>query len=207
MEKMISFVGIRRILDEVSKKNKSAGFKEFRTILMEILNSFSNLSNILSSAKNLLSNLVLQNEHYFQVLNLKGELLNANKCAKCQKVFSKNLNNKDKILVFSCEHVFHKECIYQGKMEYGKEYSCPICTELEFDQYFDKAKSSLIKENNSVIPEKNTKDNKFQVNLSVTARKTLQKMERYDFRYLEKHKLMINNSITVLCDQYRPEYK
>ena len=207
MEKMISFVGIKRILDEVSEKNKSAGFKEFRTILMEILNSFSNLSNILSSAKNLLTNLVLQNEHYFQVLNLKGELLKANKCAKCQKPFNKNLNNKEKILVFSCEHVFHKECIYQGKMEYGKEYSCPICTELEFDQYFDKGKSSLIKENNSVIPEKNIKDNKFQVNLSVTARKALQKLERYDFRYLEKHKLMINNSITVLCDQYRPEYK
>ena len=207
MEKMISFVGIKRILEEVSEKNKSAGFKEFRTILMEILNSFSNLSNILSSAKNLLSNLVLQNEHYFQILNLKGELLTANKCAKCQKVFNKNLSNKDKILVFSCEHVFHKECIYQGKIEYGKIYSCPICTELEFDQYDDKGQTSLIKENNSIIPEKNIKDNKFQVNISVSARKTLQKLERYDFKYLEKHKLMINNSITVLCDQYRPEYK
>ena len=174
---------------------------------MEILNSFSNLSNILSSAKSLLSNLVLQNEHYFQILNLKGELLKAQKCAKCQKAFNKNLNNKEKLLVFSCEHVYHKECIYKGKIEYGKEYSCPICTELEFDQYLDKGQRSLIKENNSVIPEKNIKDNKFQVNISMSARKTLQKLERYDFKYLEKHKLMINNSITVLCDQYRPEYK
>ena len=207
LEKMISFVGIKLILKEVSEKNKNAGFKEFRTILMEILNSFSNLSNILSSAKSLLSNLVLQNEHYFQILNLKGELLKAQKCAKCQKAFNKNLNNKEKLLVFSCEHVYHKECIYKGKIEYGKEYSCPICTELEFDQYLDKGQRSLIKENNSVIPEKNIKDNKFQVNISMSARKTLQKLERYDFKYLEKHKLMINNSITVLCDQYRPEYK
>ena len=211
MEKMSSFVSIKRILDEVSEKSKNAGFKEFRDLLMEILSSYSNLSNILFSAKNLLTNSVLQNEHLFQVLNLKGELLYAKKsnCDKCKKIFNKNLGNKEKLIVFSCSHVFHKDCLYRGNVvDYGNEFSCPICTELEFNQYDNKGQKSLIKKSNSIIPEKNIdRSDRFQVNVSALAIKTLKKLERYDDRTLEKHKLMINNSITVLVDQYRDGYK
>ena len=209
MEKMCSFVSIKRILEEVNKKNKNAGFKEFRDLLMEILNSYSNLSNILYSAKNLLTNLVLQNEHSFQVLNLKGELLTAQICSKCKKIFNKNLSSKEKIIVFSCNHVFHKECLNKNNSDdYGNEYSCPICIELEFNQYDNSGQSSLIKKNNSIITEKNSeKNDKFQVNISAPAKKTLKKLERYDNKALEKHILMINNSITVLNDQYREGYK
>jgi hypothetical protein len=211
MEKMSSFVSIKRILEEVSKNSKNAGFKEFRDLIMEILSSYSNLSNILYSAKNLLSNLVLQNEHSFQDLNLKGELLSAkkSKCDKCKKNFNKNLGNKEKVIVFSCGHVFHKECLYRSNVvDYGNEFSCPICTELEFDQYDNKGQKSLIKKSNSIIQDKNNdRGDKFQVNVSANAKKTLKKLERYDDKALEKHKLMINNSITVLVDQYRDEYK
>ena len=211
MEKMSSFVSIKRILEEVSKNSKNAGFKEFRDLIMEILSSYSNLSNILYSAKNLLSNLVLQNEHSFQDLNLKGELLSARKsqCDKCKKTFNKNLGNKEKVIVFSCSHVFHKECLYRSNIvDYGSEFTCPICTELEFDQYDNKGQKSLIKQSNSIIQDKNNdKGDKFQVNVSAIAKKTLKKLERYDDKTLEKHKLMINNSITVLVDQYREGYK
>ena len=210
MEKMSSFVSIKSILDAVSEKSKNAGFKEFRDLLMDILSSYSNLSNILFSARNLLTNLVLENEHYFQILNSKGELLRFKKCAKCQQSLNKNNNNNEKILVYNCNHIFHKDCVYKSNnMELEKdEISCPICSELEFEQNYDKGKLSLIKNNNSVISERiNEKNSRFQVNLGVSARKTLQKLERYDDKNLEKHKLMINNSITVLNDQYREGYK
>lgn len=67
MEKMCSFVSIKHILDIVSEKNKNAGFKEFREILIKILGSYSNLSSILNQAKHLLTNLVLENENSFKI--------------------------------------------------------------------------------------------------------------------------------------------
>ena len=203
MEKMCAFVSIKRILEFVSEKNKNAGFKEFRDLLMKILSSYSNLTNILDSARNLLTNLVLENEQYFQMLNLKGELLNARKCLKCKQKFNKNI--KEKILIFNCNHVFHKDCCISNG--YEEEVVCPICSELEFINNEDKNKSSLINKSVSVIENNNRRDNKFQIKIADSAKKTLQKLERYDDRYVEKHIIMINNSITVLNDQYRKGYK
>ena len=206
MEKMSSFVSIKRILEFVSDKNKNAGYKEFRNMITKILGSYSNLTNILYSAKNLLTNLVLENELDFQSLNFKGEPLNAKKCAKCKIAFNKNM--KEKILIFNCNHAFHKECIPNKNIGHKIEYDCPICTELEFNQYDNKDESSLIIKNNSIFQEKETGiNNKLQVNVSLSASKTLKKLERYDDKDLEKHKLMINNSVVVLRDKFRKEFK
>ena len=176
-------------------------------ILMKILSSYSNLTNILDSARNLLTNLVLENEQFFQILNSKGELLNAKYCLKCKQKFNKNINNKDKILVFNCNHSFHKDCISKIFYQDENEFLCPICSELDFINNEDEGKLSLIKSGISVIEKSNRKDNKFQIKIADSARKTLSKLERYDDKNLEKHKLMINNSITVLQGQYRKGYK
>ena len=205
MEKMCSFVSIKHILDIVSEKNKNAGFKEFREILIKILGSYSNLSSILNQAKHLLTNLVLENENSFQDLNLKGELLSKQKCGKCQKKFIKNVSNKEKIVIYNCNHIFHKDCILKNNAIYGNDSGCPLCSELQFEKINNKQKS-LIKNNKiSVVDERKDKA-KFQVNVAASVRKTLQKLERYDDRNLEKHKIMIRNSITVLKDKYRTEY-
>ena len=69
----------------------------------------------------------------------------------------------------------------------------------------EEAKNLVKKELKDIKIKKNIKsqsDNKkFQKRL------VLQKLEKYDDRSLEKHVLMINNSITVLKDKYRKEYK
>ena len=66
----------------------------------------------------------------------------------------------------------------------------------------------MINKNNFIINEEDEKtDNKFLVKVGANARKTLQKLERYDERSLEKHVLMINNSITVLSEQFRKEFQ
>ena len=130
LEKMCSFVGIRRILDIVSEKNKDVGFKEFREILIKILGSYSDLSSLLHSTKNLLTNTVLVDENYFKSLNLKGELLSKQKCGKCHKKFVKNVNNKDKILIYNCNHIFHKDCVINNNAINGPNTGCPICNDL-----------------------------------------------------------------------------
>ena len=207
MEKMCSFVSVTQILNFVSEHNKNAGFKEFRELITKILSSYSNFTNILYSTRYLLTNAILEDEHYFQNLNLKGELLNSNKCDLCKKEFKEELGKKELLMVFNCNHIFHKECIIKKKSRYEKNPVCPLCSEIEFDSGNDKGKS-LINKNNFIINEEDEKtDNKFLVKVGANARKTLQKLERYDERSLEKHVLMINNSITVLTDKYRKEYK
>ena len=205
MDKMCSFVGINRVLEVVSERNKNAGFKEFRELLMKLLDSYGNLENIYYSAKSLLTNLVLENENYFQLLNSKGEYLDSPICGKCKHKIIRNYNKNENIYIFSCSHTFHKACINKGV---EKEVVCPLCTELEFSNSDFEGKS-LIQSGNSILDNKeNSKNaNKFQVNMDAGKRNTIRKFERFDNKNLEKHKLMIDNSISVLIDQYRKEYK
>ena len=207
MEKMCSFVSVTQILNYVSEHNKNAGFKEFRELIIKILSSYSNFTTILYSTRHLLTNAILEDENYFQNLNLKGELLNAKICDLCKKEFKEELGGKELLMVFNCNHIFHKECITKKQVRYEKNYVCPLCSELDFDSENNKEKS-LINKNTFIIEgddEKN--DNKFIVKVDASTKKTLQKLERYDNKSLEKHVLMINNSITVLKDKYRKEYK
>ena len=207
LEKMCVFVSINRILDVVSEQNKNAGYKEFKELLMKIVNSYSNLSSLLLSARKLLNNLVLTNEYSFQNLNLRGECLKSIECGKCKKLIEKSMSNKESIIVFNCKHVFHKKCIIKNEYNNIKEIFCPICSELEF-QNNDYKGNSLIQNKNYVIEDKrNEKSNKFIDNLDATKKKALIKLERYDERNLEKQISMLHNSIKVLVSQYQKEYK
>ena len=207
MEKMYSFVSIRRIMDFVGEKNKNAGFKEFRELLMKILNSYSHQSKIFASARNLLSNSVLENENNFQLLNRTGELLNLEKCNKCQKEFNKNLNNKEKILVFSCGHNYHLNCTYYINTENGLERVCPKCREAEIEDMGTKKGNSLIKRNTTVLEDKKYENSEFQVNVTFSSQRVLKKLKLYDNRNFEKKQLMIKNSVKALNDQYRASFK
>ena len=194
MEKMCSYVSIKRILEVVTEKNKNAGFKEFRELLIKILSNYDNLSNIFVSARRLLTNLVLQNENSFQILNSKGELLNTEKCDKCQKKFINNLNNnKEKIVIFLCKHTFHRTCVKDQKTEYGKEPICPICSELEISEAED-IRDSLIRKNTAIIGgEIKEKGNRFQVNVSFSSRRMIQKLQKFDGEYFEKRKMLTDS--------------
>ena len=192
MEKMCSYVSIKRILDVVTEKNKNAGFQEFRELLIKILSNYDNLSSIFKSARNLLSNLILQNEGSFQILNSKGELLNIDKCDKCKKAFNKSLNNnKENILIFSCNHIFHRTCIQDIKTEFGKEPVCPICSELEISEVENK-KDSLIRKNTTII-DKPIDKNQFQVNVSYSSKKMLKTLKHFDDKYFTKRKMLTDS--------------
>ena len=193
MEKMCSYVSIKRILEVVTEKNKNAGFKEFRELLIKILRNYDNLSNIFISARRLLTNLVLENEYSFQILNSKGELLNIEKCDSCQKKFNKNLNNnKEKVLVFLCDHTFHRTCVKDQRTEFGKEPICPICSELEISETENKA-DSLIRKSTILIGDKKNEHNQFQVDVTFSSRRMLQKLQKFDGEYFEKRKMLTDS--------------
>ena len=204
LEKMCSFVSVTEVLNFVSENNKDAGFKEFRELITKLLGSYGNFTNILYSTRKLLTNSILSDEMQFQKINLKGDLLNAKQCDLCKKEFEEIQGKKEYIIVFNCNHIFHKECIVKNKQQRNVE--CPLCKDLDIGLDMNKGKSFINKKNVKI--EQDTNDsNKFQVKVGASARKALQKLEKYDNRSLEKHVLMINNSITVLKDEYRKEYK
>ena len=182
-EKMCSFVSMKRILEVVTNKNKISGFIEYKELIMKLLSIYSNSSDILLSVKRLLNSLIFQNEHKFQEYNLKGGTLN-DICDKCNKKFI-----SDKIFIFKCKHIFHKECIDIQITEFGKEAFCPICLDTNFENINNKEKSLVINDKN-LIEEKNKGGKIFKNRIS-------QKLQRFDDNFLDKNKIMIKNSIAI----------
>ena len=182
-EKMCSFVSMKRILEVVTNKNKISGFIEYKELIMKLLSIYSNSSDILLSVKRLLNSLIFQNEHKFQEYNLKGGTLN-DICDKCNKKFI-----SDKIFIFKCKHIFHKECLDIQITEFGKEAFCPLCLDTNFENINNKEKSLVINDKN-LIEEKNKGGKIFKNRIS-------QKLQRFDDNFLDKNKIMIKNSIAI----------
>jgi len=192
MERMYSFVSIKRILEVVTDKNKNYGITGYKDILLKILNAYSNSTNMLFSIRHLLINLVFQSQQTFQDCNLKGKILN-NKCDKCKKYFNDEINYKKKIFRFNCNHTFHKECISISNTKLGKEAICPICQIFEFDKKTPKG-ISLVKDDYNIIEEESEKSKKdtFSIN------RIYQKLEKYDKRYTEKNESLIRNCASLI---------
>ena len=191
MERMYSFVSIKRILEVVTDKNKNYGITGYKDILLKILNAYSNSTNMLFSIRHLLINLVFQSQQTFQDCNLKGKILN-NKCDKCKMNFNNEISNKKKIFRFNCYHTFHKECISISNTKFGKEAICPICQIFEFDKKTPKG-TSLVKDDYNIIEEENEKSKKdtFSIN------RIYQKLEKYDKRYTEKNESLIRSCASL----------
>jgi len=187
MEKMSTYVSINRIIEVVSEKNKNAGFKEFRELLIKILNNYDNLSNILLSARRLLTNLVLENENSFQVLNLKGEPLKIDRCDKCHKKIEINAKNKGEILAFLCNHCFHKTCV-----PFKKVYECPLCRDLELGEMENKGRS-LVRRDTAVIEDNDNDNSQVQVNVNVLERKMILKLNKFDKKFYSKRKMLTDS--------------
>ena len=195
MDRMCSYVKITTIMNVVSERNKNAGLKEFKELIKKILNNYSSQTNIFYSTRNLLSNLVFENETLFQISNQEGELIDRDKCDKCNKEFNKNFMNKEKILVFNCKHIFHKSCTIKETVGQDIVEICPICTESDIQKSSNKGKSLIKKQ--SVILDNNKYNNKeFQVNVSFTSQNILKKLKKFDAKLKAKKRISIENSLS-----------
>ena len=187
LEKMSTYVSINRIIEVVSEKNKNAGFKEFRELLIKILNNYDNLSNIFISAKRLLTNLILESENSFQILNLKGEPLNVDICDKCKKKIDINPKKKEEILAFLCNHIYHKKCVPLRKI-----YECPLCRELEIGEMEYKG-LSLIRRDTAVIENNENDDKQVQVKVDNLERRKIIKLNKFDQKFYNNRKMLTDS--------------
>ena len=195
MEKLCSFVGITKILNIVSEKNKNAGLKEFKDLIMKILFNYGRQTNIFETTKNLLTNLIFQNELTFQNMNQEGGLLDFDKCDKCHKKFNDKSNN-DSILLFKCQHIFHFHCSDKERNGTSNELNCPICSEFEINQSINTRKSLIMKRNLKLI-EGTSNKKEMQGNFSVNKQNLLKKLKRFDTKLKAKTRTAIENNLKV----------
>ena len=196
MDNMCSYVSITKIMNVVSERNKDAGFKEFKELIMKILNNYSSQTNIFVSTRNLLSNLIFENEGLFQSLNQEGDLLDFQNCDGCKKEFNKDFMNKEKVILFNCKHMYHKNCVEKENTDNGIEEICPICNAIEFEQSSKKGQS-LINRQNTRLDKDKYENKEFQVNVSFNNQNILKKLKRFDNKLKVKKRISIENTLTL----------
>ena len=193
IEKICSYVGITKILNIVSEKNKNADFKEFRELILKILFNYGSQTKIFMSARKLLLNLILENEAKFQIMNQDGFPLNLEKCDRCQKDFN-DKKNKDSILVFKCKHLLHFKCSRKERRENGIELVCPICRELEIEDSIATAKSLIRRKSTKILNDVVDKKD-VQINTSAKKANVIKKLKRFDNKLKNKKRLIIESNL------------
>ena len=199
LEKMCSFVSIKRIVNKVAESSKEATLREFKELLLKMLNSYSNLTKILDSAKQLLSNSVIINENELIRLSNKGNEIILRKCDQCHKEFKKSSKNEN-IIVFKCGHLMHESCV----ADENEELECKICRKNEIDSSIvtirSRGSSKINRDNDS----NNTSSTNFKSDddeeKSEEKKEMFHKWRAFDKRNLQMKKMLIDNSIKIFTE-------
>jgi hypothetical protein len=187
---MSNYVSIKEIIKIVSDNYKDAEFKEFKSILLKILNSNGSQITIFTNAKNLLKNCVLLNEENFIKLNIHGNEIKIDECSLCHKKFDKSNKSKEIIVVFKCGHMLHSKCIVKDYSEDGEFVNCNVCRENEIESSIDNTGYKSIKINNTFNnsdDENNDDENETRINFEQM--RLYSNMRNMDRRHLEKRTL------------------
>ena len=193
LEKLCSYVDIKKILNLISEKNKNRGFEDFKDLIMKILFNYGRERQIFQSTKNLLTDLIFKNEKTFQVMNQEGELLDLEKCHQCKKNFEEQ-TSKSSILLFKCKHIFHFECAKRERTENGIEIICPICRELDIEQEIN-TKNSLIMRKSIKLVNNFSSKKELPTNISANKQNIIKKLKRFDLKLKTKKRISIENNL------------
>ena len=213
LEKMSIYVGVRRILEMVSEKNKTAGYKEFKPLLLKIFETYDNQSFILNSVKRLYINSCFDNIKDFKMVNLSGKIFDLIKCDVCNQNFSYIQNIEDKkVLVFKCLHIMHYYCSYKEIIKDKDVFLCPICRKNEIDNAISSLSLPLMGrdkafiQNKRIEVEQKAKINKHGIDINRYKRGFF-KLRNIDMnRTLEKSSF-IEESAKSCIGSYRNMYK
>ena len=186
LEKMSIYIGVRRILDKVSEKNKEAGYKEFKPILLKIFETYNNQNFILNSVGRLDTNLCFQNLKIYKKENLRGKQIFLNKCDVCNENFYKLNNTIDKkVFAFKCGHIMHSYCSISEIVNNKCIYLCIICRKNDLTEKNMTGSSIKFTQNKRLEIEKKVKLNKYGIDVKRYDRK-FNKLKIFDMNYTIK---------------------
>ena len=211
LEKMSIYIGVRRILNVVSQKNKEAGYKEFKPLLLKIFETYDNQSFILNSVGRLLINLCFENINKFKIINLEGKSLNLLNCNVCGENFSHQNKDNKKILIFKCDHIMHYSCSFMEIYNNMNIFVCPICRKNEVDNAISSLSLPIMgrkqssTQNKIIEIETKKKLNKYKIDISIY-KKGLNKIKNIDINTTTKNKAFIEESYKACKSDYRKNY-
>ena len=185
---MSNYVSIKEIIKIVSDNYKDAEFKEFKSILLQILNSNGSQITIYTNAKNLLKNCVLLNEENLIKSNIHGNVIKINECSQCHKEFDKSSKSKETIFVFKCGHMLHSKCIVRDYSEDGEFVICNLCRENEIESSTNNTGFTSIKINN-IMNHSDDEDDENEKRINFEHLRLYSNMRNMDRRHLEKRTL------------------
>ena len=160
LSKMSDYISLPLILDIMSEKCGEAGFTKFKELNYLMFFNFRLRENMYKYMKNSIESRVnLEINNYLYERN-KGHFSNFYKCAECQEFLGSS--NIDKIIYFSCNHIYHKICFIKNR-EKGKE--CYICKKLK-------------KNDNDCFGDKNDNNNYFKIIDEVKENENIEKMKK-----------------------------
>ena len=198
LEIMCNYVSIIEIIKIVSANYKDAEFKEFKNILLKMLESNGNQETILLNAKKLLKNNVLHKKEIFKKENSHANNFTLKLCDECHKEFDKSKDSKEKIIIFKCGHILHDKCVLKNYSNEGEFVICSICRKNEIEESIDnellysikinekKFKNLLNNDNDDDDDEEEEKiKNDFQIS------RIFSQMKYVDTRHEEKKKVYL----------------
>ena len=199
IDTMCNYVSIIEIIEIVSANYKDAEFKEFKAILLKILDSNGNQETILLNAKKLLMNNILYRQELFMKLNTHGNNISLNKCDLCHKDFDKKVKSKEKIIFFKCGHLLHDKCVIKDCSDEGEIIICSICRKNEIESSINNEGIYNIKIDNSNLKNKNENENENNENDDIDENENynyfelrlFSQMKNMDKRHLEKIKIYL----------------
>ena len=207
LEKMSTYVGVNSILEIVSQKNKKAEYKEFKPLLLKMLASFGSQTHLLQCVKNYLIHTCLEDQNTLQQLNIKGRDYDFKYCDECKKDFNKTISNKEKIIIFKCNHIEHDYCSLIG--ESGKE--CPICLQKRIEDSItcsaEDPRSSISMSNYSKNIGKSKIYDRTKTQLNIfNYNRGFRQMRGIDNYNIEKKNMFYYDSAYSCRDKYRQSY-
>ena len=205
IEKMSYYVGVLKIIEIVCAKNKNAEFREFKPLLLKMLSSFGTQANILKCLSNLITDGCFEDQDILQKLNTKGRDLNLDCCDVCKRSFNQTLEDRDKFLVFKCDHIEHEYCAIKDENDAYKKV-CPICKKIEVENSItDNTKNITTEEMDKILVDNKKKlapEKKRDINL-FSYKRGFARMKAIDNYSTDKRKLFYYDSANSCRDKYR----
>ena len=135
LTKMTDYIQLKVIVDVISEKCGSAGFKKIKNLNSLLFVGYRLSENMMIITKGLLEEEIEKTMNNFIYQYNKGYETILDKCDFCGETLEDL--SFDKIIFFKCNHIFHRFCFKKEK--YDKNI-CPICDKNDFDisKYEDK---------------------------------------------------------------------
>ena len=176
-ESMHTYVKITKIMSTLTNEIQEIEYKEFKPILIKMLNGFIQSRKILELASNIFTIKILKDENEYNKISKNGNTYKMEKCDFC----SNNFKEDDVVCFFKCNHKIHFMCSFKE----NDFFACSVCRKNQVENaitsYFDE-ENTISKPNEKEMEEyiNNIKNSDYELKSKYHKLSTLNKQLLFD---------------------------